>query len=355
MKTKTFAIHDPALPMTYPCFVFRTLRKDGYDPEELLAGSGLTMEHLQDPDFRTGIPPIRQFYLNAIALTEDPHLGIRIAERLEPAYIGLPGYAAMNAAKFRDALAVLNRYFFLSFPGIDFCFPDADASTGEDETAVRLRPKFPLGDIAYFGTSSALIGCHGLLKGILGTPQVATRGELTIREPSGWEEIAGQIGFPIQFNASDNRLIFSTKYLHQLLPGADPINHRRLLELCEKFASYADYETTLASRVLSFLEFEGNFGASLSQTAATLGYSERGLRRELEKTGDSYRLLMEQVRERRARKLLASSNQAIQAIAYELGYEAPSNFARSFKRWTGVSPSAYRDAHHANADCGGQK
>jgi AraC-like DNA-binding protein len=343
-SSKASAINDPALPMTYPSFVLRVLQKDGYDPEDLLADTGLQVESLNNPDFRAGFPSIRKFYLNAIKLTKDQHLGIRIAKRFEPTYVGLPAYTAMNAASFQDALLVLNRFFFLSFPGIEFRFPDADAHLDKSEAAVRIRPRFPLGDIAYFGTSSALIGCDILFQGIVRAPGVSTRGELTISEPSGWKEIAGRMAFPIRFRSDENRLIFPSAVLNQLLPGADPLNHRRLLGLCEKLAMDAECGRTVTVRVLSFLEKDGNLGAPLSVAAGLLGYSERSLRREFEKTGTSYRLLVEQVRERRARQLLAGGTLSIQAIAHGLGYETSSNFARSFKRWTGVTPSDYRAA-----------
>jgi len=349
-RTKTFTLDDPALPMDYPGFVFRTLCKDGYDSKSLLAGTGLTAEHLKDPKFRTSFAPIRQFLLNAIAATGDQHLGIRLAWRFEPNYIGLPAYAAMNAAHFEDALVLLTRFFFLSFPAIDFSFPDAVSE--KDEVGVRLRPKFPLEEITYFGTSSALIGCNGLFNAMFREKQVVSRGEMTIREPEGWAEIAEDIGFPIRFEASENRLIFPSELLTHPLPGGDPINHQRLLQLCEKFAADAEYETTLASRVLSFLETDGNLGTSLSLAASKLGYSERSMRRQLERTGTSYRILTDQVRERRAKELLTGTARSIQDIAYYLGYEAPSNFARSFKRWTGTSPMEFRDARRVRTELG---
>ena len=352
MNKKTFALDDPALPMNYPGFVFRTLCNDGYDAESLLVGTGLTAEHLRDSKFRTGFAPLRRFLLNALSLTGDPHLGIKLASRFEPNYIGLPAYAALNAACFEDALIILTRFFFLSFPAIEFRFPDADAVLEKDEVAVRFRPTFPLEEITYFGTSNALVGCNGLFNAMLRTTRVVSSGEMTIREPEGWTEVAGDIGFPMRFEAGENRLIFPSQLLTQTLPGADPINHQRLLELCEKFAADAEYETTLASRVLSFLETDGNLGASQKVAAAAIGCSERSLRRQLEQTGTSYRILTDQVRERRAKEMLTGTDRSVQAIAYELGYEAPSNFTRSFKRWIGTSPTEFRDARRVRTQRG---
>ena len=342
MSAKTFAPDDSALTMHYPGFVFRTLCEDGHGTETLLAGTGLTPALLHDPNYRTGFAPLRQFFLNAMRQTGDPHLGITLAQRFEATYVGLPAYAAMNAPCFKDALAVLSRFFFLTFPAVDFGFPDRDAKPGLGVATVCLRPKFPFGDIAYFGMSSALIACNGLFKAILRAPQVASRGEMTIHEPEGWAEVSAAIDFPIRFDARENRLVFPAELLTQPLPASDPINHVRLLELCEKLAAEADYETTLPSRVLSFLEKDRNLTAPLSEAAAALGYSERGLRRHLERCGTSYRSLTDQVRESRARELLAGTAQPIQAIAHALGYETPSNFARSFKRWTGATPTEYR-------------
>ena len=102
--------------MNYPGYVFRCLRHDGFDPEALLDGTGLTEDHLSDPYFRCPMQPISRFLLNAIEQTADPHLGVRLARRYEPTFVGLPAYAAMNAPRFSESLGVLGHFFSLSFP-----------------------------------------------------------------------------------------------------------------------------------------------------------------------------------------------------------------------------------------------
>ncbi|UFP95179.1 AraC family transcriptional regulator [Gloeobacter morelensis] len=353
MNMRTFSQRDLALRMTYPGFVFRALSKEGHDLKRLLANTGLTEEVLSDPEFQTGLPPLRRFFLNAIEQTGEPHLGIRLAQQFEANFIGLPAYASMNASTFKDALAVLSRFFFLAFPAIEFTSPDKNAEVQPGEFAIRLRPKLPLGDISYFASVSALVACEGLCKAILRTPKAALRGEMSISQPEGWAHVEEQIGFPIRFQAPDIRLFLADVLLTRALPGADPLNHPRLLALCEQVAERARVETTPFSEVTSFLQEGQNLALPISQVAAALGYSERSLRRHLERSGTTFRKLTSEIREQRARGMLANTAIPIKTIAHDLGFDTPSNFARSFKRWAGTSPSAFRLARSAK-DISGQ-
>jgi len=343
MTRKVFTPDDPALPMNYPGFVFRTLREDGYRVDTLLAQTGLEESRLSDPHFRCGFQPLRRLLLNAIEQTGEPHLGVKLALQFQPTYVGLPAYTAMNAAAFQDGLDVLERFFFLNFPAFEFRLVQGETGLETEEAAIRLRSKFPFEDIAYFGFSSAIVAINGLLKAMLQTDAVATRAEMTVSAPEGWTGMEAKIGFPIRFEATENQIIFPKALLDRPLPGADPINHARLLGLCEQFAEEMAFETTPVTQVIAILEGAPTLTMSLSDVAAELGYSERGLRRQLDRSGTSYRKLVDQVREQRARALLSGSTQPIKSIAGALGFESSSNFARSFKRWTGLTPKAFRD------------
>ncbi|MDX2272730.1 MAG: AraC family transcriptional regulator ligand-binding domain-containing protein [Cyanobacteriota bacterium] len=352
MMQKHFAADDPAIPMNYLGFVFRTLGKDGYEVEALLAGTGLTAEQLEDPNFCCDFWSHRRFYKNAIALTNDPHLGAKLAQQFETNYIGLPAYAAMNAVCLGDALKVLNRFLFLTFPAIEFTFRDEEVKSQTGEVAIRLRLKLEFGDIAYFVLCTSLVICDGILRQILRAPQAVSHAELTISEPEGWVDAASFLNFPVRFNALEHHLFFPADLLHQPLPGADPINHKRLVGLCEQFAAEASFETTVDIQVVTFLKARHNLGVSMSEVAAALGYSERSLRRQLERCGVSFRKLVDQVRETRARWMLANTSKTVEAIAYELGFNTSSNFARSFKRWLGVTPGEFRDGQRARRPIG---
>ena len=70
--------------------------------------------------------------------------------------------------------------------------------------------------------------------------------------------------------------------------------------------------------------------------------SARTLMRRLQDEGTSYQQLLDTVREELACWLLLRTTLPVEAIAGQLGYEDPSNFARTFRRWTGQTPSSFR-------------
>ena len=72
------------------------------------------------------------------------------------------------------------------------------------------------------------------------------------------------------------------------------------------------------------------------------GTSVRTLQRHLKQFGVSYSNLVDQSRFESAVELLKNPEISNLDIAYAVGYEDPSNFARAFRRIAGVSPKEYR-------------
>lgn len=84
--------------------------------------------------------------------------------------------------------------------------------------------------------------------------------------------------------------------------------------------------------------------ADLSVAAETTHMSERSLQRRLGECGVSFTQLLEQVRFDSAQRLLRNPAIKIVEISNELGYTDSANFTRAFRRWSGLSPQAFRQA-----------
>ena len=201
----------PAAPTTFVCFVLRVLKREGYAVDAILAETGLTEQNLLDPDFKCGFRAKHRLLKNALTVTADPHLSVRLAAHFEPHFLGLPVYAAMNADTFRNAVSVLDRYLNLTFPSVAFAFPDKEAKTLPGEVAVTIRPLLNLGDATYLLCSSALVLMEQLFCAMLRTPRVASRAELVPIAPNGQRLKPGTFPFPIQTNCAQNRLYFQTR------------------------------------------------------------------------------------------------------------------------------------------------
>lgn len=80
--------------------------------------------------------------------------------------------------------------------------------------------------------------------------------------------------------------------------------------------------------------------------AAMCGQAQLGertfLRRFQSATGQTPTAYVQQLRVSRARELLESSTQAIDRVAWSVGYEDPSAFRKIFQRIVGLSPGEYR-------------
>ena len=76
--------------------------------------------------------------------------------------------------------------------------------------------------------------------------------------------------------------------------------------------------------------------------ADALHMSTRTLQRRLKDRNIRYRDLLESVRQELADKYINEPGYSITEISYLLGFAEPSSFSRSFKRWTGNSPSRTR-------------
>ncbi len=79
------------------------------------------------------------------------------------------------------------------------------------------------------------------------------------------------------------------------------------------------------------------------QIAARLGMSPSSLRRRLMNERTSYQRLKDESRRDEAIHLLENSDFSIAAISERLGFTEASSFIRSFRGWTGTTPSGFRD------------
>jgi AraC-like DNA-binding protein len=107
----------------------------------------------------------------------------------------------------------------------------------------------------------------------------------------------------------------------------------------DRWAMPNDFKGSVEQVIVSLMHDEC---PGIQVAAEVAGLSPRTLQRRLAAAGTSFSDLVSAGRLRAARRWLAESTMPVAEIAARLGYREATNFARAFRRRTGVSPSAYR-------------
>lgn len=148
----------------------------------------------------------------------------------------------------------------------------------------------------------------------------------------------------IVFDAQENTLAFDARYLNRrTVHNADSLGQLldnavyELVAIQQKRAS-----TSAAIRSLIAKDLPGVL-PSFSRVSEYLHISESSLRRRLFSENTNYQQLKDEVRCQIAIDKLLNEDVKIAELAEFLRFAEPSSFIRSFKNWTGETPSSYRE------------
>jgi AraC family transcriptional regulator, regulatory protein of adaptative response / methylphosphotriester-DNA alkyltransferase methyltransferase len=106
---------------------------------------------------------------------------------------------------------------------------------------------------------------------------------------------------------------------------------------------------SLFREAIELIEREYASDLDLNGVARRLATSRRQLQRAFaEAAGTSFRDELAGVRMRHARDLLADESIPVRSVAARVGYHQPAQFAKSFRRHHGMSPSTFRKREHGS-------
>lgn len=281
----------------------------------------------------------RQARLYRLALfarreTGDELLGLRIGKSVRINAFGPLSYAIVSAPTPRHVLQISTKYIriFQSHP------PNAAIlSTGRSNVYFEYRHPIRLKGFANF-VPDLLFASNLQTLSQLGADLGGARLELDYA-PSDVAAYRTEVGIPVAFKASRNRLIIPLEAIDAPLPGQFSSSSRAHGRLAENILASLASEDGLHERVAEILSLGRDKSLRASQVAAALNVSERSLRRKLSKMGRSFTALSAELRTELARTYLREFT--VRDVAELLGYCDASTFRRAFRRWTGATPESY--------------
>jgi len=151
---------------------------------------------------------------------------------------------------------------------------------------------------------------------------------------------------PIEFEAAHDEFVLDRKMLDYPTNG-----HLRLFKgVLDRYIRYRIrqmpvYDQTMTATVAAAIRsMIGTGHCSVDFIAHSLGVSTKKLQRLLALEETSFSDILDEVRHTIAVRLLSESDAPISRVAGLLDYSTVPPFTLAFRRWTGVSPRAFRNA-----------
>lgn len=156
-------------------------------------------------------------------------------------------------------------------------------------------------------------------------------------------ECEGILGTRVRLGNKRISVRLNRSMLDSRLPSADAFLLKRLdasLEDMLEDLPNVDLAEQVKQRIRTLLS-EKDISEEL--VAQPFNVSPRHLRRKLSEACTTYEKLLDEVRMELAIKLIQENRLNLGRIAFELGFLDPSSFTRAFRRWTNMSPTAFRE------------
>jgi AraC-like DNA-binding protein len=325
------------LPAAYGIPLLDLAKRWGIGEAALLGGFDLTPEHLTDPCRSLPLDVAIAIYERAVALTREPALGIHLGLQMRASAHGILGFAAMSAGTVRDAVLLAVRYV-----AIRTTIFSLKAQVVDGVGALVLEEHADLRGAREAYAFAVLVGFWSMGRVLTGRPLNVTF-DFAFPRPGYYDRFESMLP-PARFEQPGHQIILrDLDLLGAPLLMADAASMRMAREQCDAIFRSMGLDGRIEHRVRRLLASHAEGLHSLKTIARAMRLSPRTFRRYLEAEGLNFSALADDERRRRALVLLRSHELSVKEVGERLGYSDVANFSRAFRRWTGRSPTAYRE------------
>ncbi|WP_068830546.1 AraC family transcriptional regulator [Pseudomonas sp. BMS12] len=325
----------------------RALRRQldalGLDSAALCREAGLDPTQLDDPNARYPLGATTRLWQLAVAASGDPALGLSTSRHVAPTTFHALGMAVMASGSLREVFERIVRYHQVVSDVLTLELRDVGSTC---EFHFRLPPGSPSPAPEAIDAFAAIYvrTCRNRLGRDYAPLAVHLRRAQPV-DPQPWLDV---FRAPMHFSAAEDVLCFARDDLDLPLDDGNPELAAHNETVLQKRLE-ALQPDTVARRLRRALEqCLPNGEPSAESLAHGLHLSLRSLQRHLSEEGSSYEQVLAETRHALALQHLQAQDCSISEVAYLLGFADSSSFSRAFKRWSGQSPSQYRDSLRSN-------
>ncbi|MFK8047034.1 MAG: AraC family transcriptional regulator ligand-binding domain-containing protein [Halioglobus sp.] len=321
--------------------IARTLDGYGLDGTAALAEAGIDIHSTPAFDARVPVGLLHKAVIAQGGSKIDPLFGIKYAESVNPATYHAFGVMLTSSTTLRAFCMRLQRYWAYINTG-DKIYFDGHGRLQYQQIVLPELFEEPYENLLH---ESAWVATMLKLIRMVSTPKFSPqRISMAFAKPEGFtDEYDSYFSCPIEYYAQSTVIYFQQEDLDLPLAGGNAELGRHSESLVYHYLkTFIEIDVLNASRMALFeLLPRGQF--SLDILADSLDKDEQQLSVELKQAGTSYQQLLGDTRRELAEEYITRADLTVNEIAYMLGFSDCSNFARSFRRWTGSSPTDFRE------------
>ncbi len=322
------------------------VEQSGVARAEFLREARLEPARLDAPEARMSRAEMHALCELALRRTGDPALGLHWAERLSERTFVPISHLIAHSSSLRQGFEMLAQFFQLLCDEASYRVIER----GDEVTVECLHFVGESPEVQRFSAEMMVLGFFRLVRSFDAQGRIA-RASFAYGAPPYRAEYARLFDGAERFEQPLSGIVFDRALLNAPSPQKDEDVREALEELAQKRLLRITRRTPHSLRVRELLVREGwPHRTDMKSVARALDMSERSLRRRLAEEGTSFQDVLNEALAIVAKHFLRDPRRTIQEVAYEMGFSETSTFHRAFKRWTGTTPSAYREAELGERD-----
>ncbi|WP_243409943.1 AraC family transcriptional regulator [Pokkaliibacter plantistimulans] len=335
------------IPAGFVGYLLRQVDKQGYDVESLLASVDISREEL-DSGNEISARKFGQLYQRVIWVLQDESFGMLSGGKVPNGTFRMMCYAIIHCKNLEKAIRRCSDFYEVCRGSIikpvllrrgryaKFSFQPL-ASLPENALGDLVRDETPL------VIRTSLSVWHHFLSWLVGRRVELKAVYFSFPEPVDVDHYRQLFQAEVKFSQHDNVMVFSSTYLDLPLVQTEETLRGFLKTAPFQLHVMVDDEKSLKSQIIAILgkDFSREL-PSAEEVAVKLNMSISTLRRRLMEESTSYQKIKDDCRKEAAINYMNSPHLSINDIALLMGFDEPSAFFRSFKKWTGMTPGEYR-------------
>lgn len=341
-NTRMTQQQEPTTIASWAHVVCTAIEARGVNTEPLLLRANISPDSLLDPEGRIPVSKMTRLWALAVEATGDDAFGLSVPNYIQPTTFHALGFALMVSTSLRDAWLRTQRYYQIVSNVLEI-----QIQQGERESAL-CYVKIPGNEYAKEAIDAFVATMVTLSADITGGNAKPTKILLERAKPKQADQFKASLSCEVYFETGHNEIYFKNEDLDRVLATANRDIALKNEEVVQSYLArllQQPLSKQVTERIITLLAM----GEPSQQLVADeLNISSRQLQRKLKDESSSFRGLLEGVRKDLAKNYLARPQQSVIEIAFQLGFQDPSNFTRAFKRWFGVSPTAFRKQQQTN-------